>query len=130
MKMRSSSSIASQFGAQEWLIQRASFPPISGLMTSPLSRPKLNVCGSFGSLGASSHAMRFPVYSIMRCLRRIDRVAKTPRPWMGEERTSINGPDFFREFVLTRRGIFWSGEDDAKLRGDKSGEFDQTKMSS
>src|SRR6266478_3964771 len=59
MKMRSSSSMASQFGLQEWLIQRASLPPISALITSPLSSPKLNVCGSLLSSGATSQETRW-----------------------------------------------------------------------
>ena len=51
---------ASQFGSQEWLIQRASFPPMAALMTRPLSMQKRNVCGSSSS-GTSDQGMRLPV---------------------------------------------------------------------
>ena len=84
--MRSPSPMASQFGSQEWLIQRASFPPMAALMTSPLSMLKRNVCGSSSS-GTSDQGMRLPVYSMMRAPLRMRRVAKTPRPCMAESRT-------------------------------------------
>ena len=43
MKMRSPSSTDSQFGSQEWLMNRASFPPTAASIARPLGMEKRNV---------------------------------------------------------------------------------------
>ena len=93
MKTRpSSSSKGSQFGSQEWLIQRAALPRTDASITRPSLSSKRNVWyGLSGSLSgrasASSHDVRLPLYSTMRMPRGISIAANTPRPWMDERRT-------------------------------------------
>ncbi len=88
-----SSSCVTQFGAHEWLIQRAALPRTRASITRPSSISNRNVCaGSSGSLSgrasASSHVVRLPLYSTMRVPRTISMAANTPRPWIAERRTT------------------------------------------
>src|SRR6185369_5670984 len=93
MKTRPSSySIASQFGSQPWLIQRAALPRTPASITLPSASSNSSVWqGSEGSLGGRSQATsqleRAPRYSTMRAPFLIVRVANAPRPCVGDDRT-------------------------------------------
>src|SRR6476660_796364 len=92
MKTRPSSySIASQFGSQPWLIQRAALPRTPASITLPSASSNSSVWqGSEGSLGGRSEATsqleRAPRYSTMRAPFLIVRVANAPRPCVEDDR--------------------------------------------
>ena len=91
-----SSSYASQFGSQAWLIQRASLPWLPPSITLPSARLKKKVWLTGPSLAsarrsASGQSMRSPVYSMMHSPASILRVAKTPLPCTGDSLTLHGG---------------------------------------
>src|SRR5690606_14722214 len=113
MKSREPSSFsrASQFGLQEWLIQRAALPRCPPSMILPLLSEKKKVWFGSSALyegisSASSGVMRLPRYSMMQVSAGISQAAKTPLPCRGDGRTTCQGGALL--------------EDMERLRADKS----------
>ncbi len=96
MKIRRFSISAYAFGAHEWLMSRDSLPSWPPSTQSSSSIEKRNVwCllddSSSQSSPASSCVIRLPRYSMILSSSSMSRVAKTPRPWIEDLRTTTDG---------------------------------------
>src|SRR4051812_19155743 len=113
MKMRPASFTAWQFGAEAWLMKRASVPPTAASITTWWSMAQRNVwCGAIASppyrYPATADEMCSPTYSMMRVSRLIRRVANTPMPAMADARTSI-GADLAAFLAVDIGGMMADG---------------------